>query len=127
MTARAVHAADGSSYRRLTPVYSFRLWFQLPPVLLFRSPPKIIWFLGAPSWKIATSAHRGAVVQIIHGTEDVRTEPEGSEAFVAAAASEDKTLLLYEGAKHLLFYDTPEINKRSKDDLTRWMLDRVDA
>ena len=67
------------------------------------------------------------MVQIVHGTGDVRTEAGGSEFFVAEAASEDKTLLLYEGAKHMLFYDTPEINKRSKDDFTQWMLDRVDT
>lgn len=62
----------------------------------------------------------------MHGTEDVRVTPDGSQAFVDAAASEDKTLLLYDGARHMLFNDAPDVSKRVKDDLTQWMLDRID-
>lgn len=62
----------------------------------------------------------------MHGTADVRTVPSGSEDFVAAAASEDKTVLLYDGAKHMLFYDTPDVTARAKADLTQWMLDRIE-
>eukprot|EP00892_Ulva_mutabilis_P012443 jgi/Ulvmu1/9571/UM054_0001.1 len=64
---------------------------------------------------------------IVHGTEDMRTPLDGSEDFVASAASEDKTLLTYDGAKHMLFYDKPDITQRAKDDFTQWMLERVDG
>lgn len=56
---------------------------------------------------------------ILHGEADVLTEPAGSRAVYARAASPDKTLMLYEGQRHELLNE-PE-SPRVVRDICAWI------
>ncbi|GMV94121.1 MAG: lysophospholipase [Candidatus Hydrogenedentota bacterium] len=59
---------------------------------------------------------------VFHGTSDRLTDVEGSRAFFDAAASEDKTLNIYEGGYHELFNDLER--ERFAKELTAWLIER---
>ncbi len=59
---------------------------------------------------------------VFHGTSDRLTDVEGSRAFFDAAASDDKTLNLYEGGYHELFNDLER--ERFATELTAWLIER---
>lgn len=59
---------------------------------------------------------------VFHGTSDRLTDVEGSRAFFDAAASEDKTLNIYEGGYHELFNDLER--ERFATELTAWLIER---
>jgi alpha-beta hydrolase superfamily lysophospholipase len=56
---------------------------------------------------------------LFHGLADRLTDPEGSRRFFHEAASEDKTLHLYEGLYHLTFCE-PE-KERVRGDVKTWL------
>jgi acylglycerol lipase len=62
---------------------------------------------------------------ILHGTDDRLTDPEGSRALHARAASSDKTLKLYDGAFHEMLHDVnaPEFI----DDIRTWIVARIET
>ena len=60
---------------------------------------------------------------ILHGTADKATKPEGSEAFYARAASEDKTLKLYDGHAHDLILDLGK--EQVMADIVDWLNARL--
>jgi len=62
---------------------------------------------------------------VFHGTADRITDPAASEAFVARAPSEDKTLRLYEGGYHETMNDLER--ERVLDDLAAWLDARAPA
>ena len=64
-------------------------------------------------------------VLIIHGTEDKATRPAGSQFFYDNAASEDKTLKLYDGYYHDPLNDIGR--EQVMDDILNWVADRVPA
>lgn len=60
---------------------------------------------------------------VLHGTGDVVTAPEGSQALLALAGSTDKTIKLYEGLYHDLFHE-PE-RRQVTADLIDWLKARI--
>lgn len=66
-------------------------------------------------------------VLIIHGTEDVVTEPAVSIALYEKASSSDKTLKLYKGMRHSLLQGETEDNVAILvEDITSWLKQRVE-
>lgn len=66
-------------------------------------------------------------VLIIHGTDDVVTEPAVSMALYQKAKSSDKTLKLYKGMRHsLLQGETDENVALLVEDITTWLKQRVE-
>lgn len=63
-----------------------------------------------------------APLVVFHGTSDRLTDVEGSRAFFKAAASEDKSLNIYEGGYHELFNDLER--DRFAAELTTWLVER---
>lgn len=61
-----------------------------------------------PAWTVPTL--------VLHGTDDLTTDPEGSRALFGAIASDDKTIHLVEGGRHELLNDT------ERDDTLRTLL-----
>jgi len=64
-------------------------------------------------------------VLIIHGTEDKATRPAGSQYFYDNAASDDKTLKLYEGYYHDLLADIGK--EEVMADIQSWLDARIPA
>ena len=64
-------------------------------------------------------------MQVVHGADDALCQPSGSEEFVSTAASQDKTLRLYEGEKHLLFYGKPETREQVVKEVSAWIVQHV--
>ncbi|QDZ07867.1 lysophospholipase [Sphingomonas panacisoli] len=62
-------------------------------------------------------------VLILHGTADHATKSEGSQAFLDAAGSSDKTLNLYKGFYHDLLNDVDR--DRVSNDIGNWIAGRV--
>ncbi len=58
---------------------------------------------------------------IIHGQEDILTDIRGAHLLHERASSEDKTLMVYEGAYHEVFNDAPEARRAVLRDLIRWL------
>lgn len=66
-------------------------------------------------------------VLIMHGTDDVLTEPAVSVALYEQAKSHDKTLKLYKGMWHVLLQGEPDENVAIVlDDITTWLKQRVE-
>ncbi|PKA63444.1 hypothetical protein AXF42_Ash005339 [Apostasia shenzhenica] len=62
----------------------------------------------------------------LHGTADGVTAPEGSKMLYEKAASEDKSLILYEGMYHSLIQGEPEENsERVLADMRSWIDERT--
>lgn len=61
---------------------------------------------------------------IMHGLADTRVGPAASRLLFEKAGSSDKVLKLYEGARHQLMQEAPEIQPRVWADLTAWLLER---
>ena len=62
----------------------------------------------------------------VHGTDDVVTSPEGSKMLYERAASEDKSIILYEGMHHSLLKGASDENrKRVLADMRAWIDERV--
>lgn len=59
---------------------------------------------------------------VLHGTADTITDPAGSQRFIDAIASPDKTLILQQGGYHELLNDEPRGEIRAA--LVAWLLDR---
>jgi len=64
-------------------------------------------------------------VLVLHGTADTRVLPELSEKLLERLASEDKTLIKYHGARHMLFLDRPEVTTAVLNDIRGWVSARV--
>ncbi|XP_047079309.1 caffeoylshikimate esterase-like [Lolium rigidum] len=63
---------------------------------------------------------------VMHGTDDVVTAPEGSKMLYERAASEDKSLILYEGMHHSLLQGESDENRdRVFADMRTWIDERV--
>jgi acylglycerol lipase len=62
-------------------------------------------------------------VLVLHGTADRATRPSGSQHFVDAVGSADKTLKLYEGGAHDLLHDLDKV--RVLSDIIGWVSARL--
>ncbi|MHA7128142.1 alpha/beta hydrolase [Algoriphagus namhaensis] len=62
-------------------------------------------------------------VLLIHGTEDLLTNPKGSQILAEKAASSDKTLRLFEGGYHELLNDLDQ--EEVLDVICKWIQDRI--
>jgi alpha-beta hydrolase superfamily lysophospholipase len=60
---------------------------------------------------------------VMHGTLDKLTNPEGSKTLVAKAASQDKTLKLYDGLYHDLLHEPEKAQVLA--DVTAWLTAHV--
>ncbi|KAG6557549.1 hypothetical protein Mapa_000824 [Marchantia paleacea] len=59
---------------------------------------------------------------VLHGTEDNITDPKASQKLYETAASEDKTIKLYQGAFHsLLQGELDQVRAQVLDDITSWL------
>ena len=58
---------------------------------------------------------------LMHGYADRLAEPERSRAFHAAAGSNDKILVLWDGLFHEIFNEPPEDREEPLERLTRWL------
>jgi alpha-beta hydrolase superfamily lysophospholipase len=67
------------------------------------------------SWRVPTL--------VLHGTADTHTDPGGSQQFVEAIASTDKTLHLFEGGYHELLNDT--VRDQALQLLLKWLQARL--
>ncbi|XP_021726388.1 caffeoylshikimate esterase-like [Chenopodium quinoa] len=62
---------------------------------------------------------------VLHGEADVVTDPDVSRALYEAAASDDKTIKIYEGMVHsMLFGETDENVEIVRNDILCWLNDR---
>jgi alpha-beta hydrolase superfamily lysophospholipase len=61
----------------------------------------------------------------LHGTDDAVADIGGARSLVASAGSSDKTFLAYEGARHELFFERPEIRTAVFRDLASWLRARA--
>jgi alpha-beta hydrolase superfamily lysophospholipase len=61
----------------------------------------------------------------MHGTEDERTELKHSETLYSEARSSKKDIKRYNGAKHQLLQDTPEITAAVISDIINWFNEQV--
>jgi len=76
--------------------------------------------------ELAKSASSVAVpVLVLHGSEDTLVPVEHSREFVDAVATDDATLLEYEGAWHALWAEPPQRVGRAFFDLSTWLLERA--
>ncbi|OMO76504.1 Alpha/beta hydrolase-1 [Corchorus capsularis] len=65
---------------------------------------------------------------IVHGSADVVTDPEVSRALYREAASEDKTLKIYEGMWHSLLFGEPDENiELVRGDILSWLNERCNT
>ena len=62
---------------------------------------------------------------VFHGTGDVITRPEISIRLFDGAASSDKSLYLYEGAYHCLYWDTDAVKSTLMGDIIAWLDARI--
>ncbi|KAK9901687.1 hypothetical protein WJX75_008382 [Coccomyxa subellipsoidea] len=62
---------------------------------------------------------------VMHGTEDERTELKHSETLYSEARSSKKDIKRYNGAKHQLLQDTPEITAAVISDIINWLNEQV--
>ena len=60
---------------------------------------------------------------MMQSTVDTRTDFEAATAFFDAVVSDDKKLILYDDASHLLFLDAPANVRRATTDLLTWLDD----
>ncbi len=79
--------------------------------------------LGAVAHLRAEGSHLTLPLLVLHGTADAITEPEGSAALVARAASKDKRLVLYPGLVHDLLHE-PE-HAKVESDIAAWLGERA--
>ncbi|KAJ7555960.1 hypothetical protein O6H91_05G063000 [Diphasiastrum complanatum] len=64
---------------------------------------------------------------VLHGDADTVTDPSVSRALYESAASGDKTLKMYEGARHALLQGESDENvARILEDIAAWLKERVD-
>ena len=62
---------------------------------------------------------------VVHGSADEVTDPAVSRALYEAAASEDKTIKMYDGMLHSMLFGEPEENiERVRDDILAWLSER---
>jgi alpha-beta hydrolase superfamily lysophospholipase len=71
----------------------------------------------------AAMEHVTLPLLVLHGTGDRITDPEGSRRLHARAASDDKTLRLYDGLYHDVLHE-PE-HRQVKADLIEWLRART--
>jgi hypothetical protein len=62
---------------------------------------------------------------LLHGDKDVVTSWSISEAFYHGAGSTDKTMVIYEGAYHVLWWEPAAKRKEIYADMVQWMVDRI--
>jgi len=79
---------------------------------------------GAMEALAARGAQLATPLLILHGTGDGVTSAAASEALFAACASRDKTLVLYEGAYHVLWTEPADTRSRLLADVRGWLADR---
>ncbi|MBX2804119.1 MAG: lysophospholipase [Myxococcales bacterium] len=69
-------------------------------------------------------AHRIELpIRLWHGADDPISNPEGTKQLFEAIASHDKTMEIFEGARHEVHYDQPETVQRLFRSLKRWLGD----
>lgn len=62
----------------------------------------------------------------VHGTADGVTDPSSSQLLYERAASEDKSIIMYEGMYHSLVQGEPDENsERVLNDMRQWIDERV--
>uniref|UniRef100_M8CDL9 Serine aminopeptidase S33 domain-containing protein n=1 Tax=Aegilops tauschii TaxID=37682 RepID=M8CDL9_AEGTA len=62
---------------------------------------------------------------VVHGSADEGTDPAVSGALYEAAASEDKTIKMYDGMLHSMLFGEPEENiERVRGDILAWLSER---
>jgi acylglycerol lipase len=81
--------------------------------------------VSALSEEIATFDARAKELTVpfllMHGYADRLADPEKSRAFHAAAGSDDKILVLWEGLFHEIFNEPPEDREEPLERLSRWL------
>ena len=101
-------AAAGFDPARLTAAIRFAIQSDANPLIAHETQPtKTVAELARADDRLARELTLITLpVLILHGTADKATKPSGSQQFFDAAASQDKTLQLYEGHYHDLLNDT---------------------
>lgn len=124
---------------RIYPTFSIRR--PGDPAVITRDPEELRRFLEDPL-QVPTSTARFAAeglatqidtmkraeeitipVLMVHGTGDRFVDPAATQEFFARVASQDKTLLLYDGYYHELHNDLDK--QKPLDDIAQWLNERM--
>lgn len=68
----------------------------------------------------------GLDVQSLNGDNDIKIEIEYVKELYEESVCEDKTLSVYNGARHQLLQDKPDITSKVMLDSLDWMIERLD-
>ncbi|GAB5373412.1 hypothetical protein AAMO2058_001749300 [Amorphochlora amoebiformis] len=93
-----------------------KLVFEMPPVRYGMQMMRIFKRISRQLGRISFPP-----LLILHGENDVRCEIEGSREMFAKAKQVDKELKIYEGMKHQLFQDKPELTGLVIDEMVDWV------